>query len=100
MGWRGNGVGFYCDNNAWNYPFYRREIVGKGYQDLLRDVMLPNARQLLGRNFYFLEDNDPKHGGPRGSVVVKNFIRTNSIRRMNFSPQSPDLNPIENFGIS
>jgi len=25
----GNGVGFYCDNNAWNYPFYRREIAGE-----------------------------------------------------------------------
>jgi len=77
--------------------FIERKLLGKVIRDLLKDVMLPKARQLFGRNFYFLEDNDPKHGGPRGSVVVKNFIRANSIRRMNFPPQSPDLNPIENF---
>jgi len=77
--------------------FIKGKLLEKGYRDLLRDVMLPNARQLLGRNFYFLDDNDPKHGVPRGSLVVKNFIRANLIRRMNFPPQSPDLNLIENF---
>jgi len=70
--------------------FIEGKLFGEGYRDLLRDVMLPNARQLLGSNFYFLDDNDR-------SVVVKNFIRTHSIRRMNFPPQSPDLNPVENF---
>jgi len=77
--------------------FIEGKLLGEGYRDLLRDVMLPNARQLLGHNFYFLDDDDPKHCGPRGSVFVTNSIRANLIRGMNFPPRSPDLNPIENF---
>jgi len=77
--------------------FIEGKLLAEGYRDLLREVTLPNARQLLGHNFYFLDDDDPKHGGLRGSVFETNFIRANLIRGMNFPPRSPDLNPMENF---
>jgi len=79
--------------------FIEGKLLGEGYRNLLRDVMLPNARQLLGRNFYFPEDNDPKHGGPKGSVVVKNFICTNSIRRLNFPHKARSQILSKTFGV-
>ena len=43
--------------------FIEGKLLGEDFRDLLRDAMLPNARQLLRRSFYFLDDNDPKLGG-------------------------------------
>jgi len=77
--------------------FIEEKLLGKGYRDLLRDVMLPNARQLLGCNFYFLDDNDLKHGGQ--AVVVKNFICTNSIRRLNFPHKARSQILSKTFGV-
>ena len=45
---------------------------------------------------YFQEDNDPKHGGPRGAKLTKEWFGNNSdIIRMEWPVNSPDLNPIE-----
>lgn len=44
----------------------------------------------------FQHDNDPSHT----ALYVKDWIRCNGIELLDWPPQYPDLNPIENlFGI-
>jgi transposase len=57
--------------------------------------MLPSAKKLIGEDFIFQEDNDPKHGGEHGCKIVKKWIADNNIKRLKWPAQSPDMNPIE-----
>lgn len=61
------------------------------YKDILNDHMLPSARNLIGRQYTFQHDNDPKHT----ATVVKEFLQKKKITVLEWPPQSPDLNPIE-----
>ena len=45
------------------------------------------------KNFIFQQDNDPKHT----SGIIKEFLSSNNIHTVNYTPQSPDLNPIEHL---
>jgi len=67
------------------------------YLEILNNYMLPSALRIVGKDFIYLEDNDPKHGGPRGSLKVRKWFKTKKVSRIPFPPQSPDLNPIEHL---
>ena len=47
----------------------------------------------LGSNFTFMHDNDPKHT----STLVKNWLKKNGIRILQWPSSSSDLNPIKNL---
>lgn len=47
----------------------------------------------LQNNFIFQQDNDPKHTAKK----TKKFFTFNNIKLLDWPPQSPDLNPIENL---
>ena len=66
-------------------------LVKEGYLNILENVMLPSADMTLMReNWYFQQDNDPKHT----AHVVRDWMHYNNIPLLDWPSQSPDLNPI------
>jgi transposase len=62
------------------------------YIEILRN-QLPEVKEMLGRNWRFQQDNDPKHT----SHKAKNFINENIPVLIDWPSNSPDINPIENL---
>lgn len=63
------------------------------YKDILEGVMLPHAEEEMPLRWIFQHDNDPKHT----AKVVKSWLAEKKVNVMEWPPQSPDLNPIENL---
>ena len=65
------------------------------YIDILRDSYLPSL-EIFGcepGDKVFMQDNDPKH---KAKVTMK-WLKDHNIKCLDWPPQSPDLNPIENL---
>ncbi|CAK9820308.1 Transposable element Tcb1 transposase [Anthophora plagiata] len=64
------------------------------YIDILRENLEVSLTQLgLENSFILQQDNDPKHTAKK----TKKFFTSNHIKLLDWPPQSPDLNPIENL---
>ena len=63
------------------------------YIDILNNVMLPFAEENMPIIWHFQQDCDPKHT----SKAAKEWFTTNNVKVLEWPPQSPDLNPIENL---
>ncbi|GBL84257.1 Transposable element Tcb2 transposase [Araneus ventricosus] len=61
------------------------------YEDILENIMLPYARNSLGRGFIFQQDNDPKHR----SKHIQNWFSHRHVTLLDWPNPSPDLNIIE-----
>ena len=67
-------------------------INGERYIELLRTTLLSELAA-AGRPMTFMQDNAPCHT----ANVVKAFMAQKDIETVAWLPQSPDMNPIENF---
>ena len=68
------------------------ELNAEVYKQLVKDPVLPVLRNLAKQHFIFMQDNVPCHK----AMVVMNFLEAENVTVMDWPPQSPDLNPIEN----
>ena len=62
--------------------FIEGTLTGVQYVEIKKTNMIPIAHKLIGEEFIFQEDNDPKHGGDRGCRVVKEFMKERKIKRL------------------
>ena len=69
----------------------------KQYHSILHRRAIPSGKQLCGRGFTLLQDNDPKHSSNLCKKYLKKKERQGELQLMEFPPQSPDVNPIENL---
>lgn len=64
------------------------------YIDIINENLEESLLKLgLEDNFIFQQDNDPKHTAKKSQA----FFRSCRIKQLEWPPQSPDLNPIENL---
>jgi transposase len=68
-------------------------LTSKRMIELYEDGLLPSSTILFDHDWILQEDNDPKHT----SKVSKKWKDDNSIERMDWPSNSPDLNPMENL---
>ncbi|KAJ4922023.1 hypothetical protein JOQ06_004042 [Pogonophryne albipinna] len=72
----------------------KERMNGAMYREILSDNLLPSARALkMKRGWVFQHDNDPKHT----ARATKEWLRKKHFKVLEWSSQSPDLNPIENL---
>lgn len=62
------------------------------YLDVLNENAFPSGDRLIGNSFIFQQDNAPCHK----SKMITKFLNDIGLETLNWPPQSPDLNVIEN----
>ena len=65
----------------------------EGYENILREALLPFLQNAYPRGHRLMQDNDPKHTSNR----VVQFLNDEGVNWWKTPPESPDLNPIENL---
>jgi transposase len=81
-------------NSIGNLEFIDGIMTGISYRSILDKNIFESARKIgLGRRFIFQQDSDPKHT----SKIVTEFFKLKKIKKLEWVPQSPDLNPIEHL---
>ena len=81
-------------NGVGNLHFIENIMDHKTYIDILKENLQSSADKIdLGNDFWFQQDNDPKHTAHN----TKLWLLYNVKKQLCTPPQSPDLNPIEHL---
>ena len=75
-----------------NYDFVSENLKATGYIDLLSRNLQESIVKMEVSDPIFQQDNAPCHK----AKTTMDYFNVNSIVLMDWPPQSPDLNPIEN----
>lgn len=87
--------GAFCSQGFGKLTVFTGNLNAVRMLGLYKSTLLPTANKFFGknnRNWMLLEDNDPKHK----SRLCNEWKSENDVDQMEWPPQSPDCNPIEN----
>jgi len=84
--------GGFCVQGKTSLFCFRRIMNAQFYVEIL-DNHIPEINEMLGNEWRFQQDNDPKHT----SHLARAFLAENMPQVMDWPSNSPDLNPIENL---
>ena len=76
----------------WTLHIFEENLDTEMYLKILTD-MLPEKKRITDENIVIQMDNARVHW----SINSLKFYRENKIREIDWPPNSPDLNPIENL---
>lgn len=86
--------GCFASNGVGEIEVIEGRMDGSKYREILERNVKKSASALgLGADFYFQQDNDPKHT----AKMTKKWFDDNNINLLSWPSMSPDLNPIENL---
>lgn len=76
------------------FDFYDQALTGPAYLKILKAKLIKNASKVLGRDSHwrFQQDNAPWHTDHN----VMRWLEDKDVDLLDWPPNSPDLNPIEN----
>lgn len=83
--------GFYIEGKS-SLHCFTENMDADIYIEILREH-IPEAKEMLGDDFFWQQDNDPKHNSHRARA----FLVENVPKVLTWPSYSPDLNPIENI---
>lgn len=85
--------GCFSYHGVGNLEFIEGTMDSAKYVDILSRNLRSSATNMGLKSFVFQQDNDPKHK----AKLTNQFFEAKNIQVMDWPPQSPDLNPIENL---
>jgi hypothetical protein len=85
--------GAFCEKGTVGFHIFTENMNGELYREILTQNLFEQAHQLLGDEWIFQQDNDPKH---RARLTVE-LLEDRCPRVLDWPSYSPDLNPIENL---
>lgn len=86
--------GCMASNGVGRMEFIESTMDKYAYLNILKRNLKQSAEELgLGSDYYFQQDNDPKHT----AHILKLWLLYNVPNQLRTPPQSPDLNPIEHL---
>lgn len=80
-------------NGVGNLVYINTSMTKVEYLKILKNNLKQSAQKLNVHDFYFYQDNDPKHK----AWDVRNWLLYNCPHVIETPPQSPDLNSIEHL---
>lgn len=90
--------GCFASNGTGHLYLIDGHMEQRQYHSILVHHMRPSGTDLFPNNqFWFQQDNDPKHKARLNMEYLRSKQEQGFLRVMEWPPQCPDLNPIENL---
>jgi transposase len=76
---------------------FNETMTAKVYTDILTETLLPAANNAFGKKkWVYIQDGDPKHTAKHTQLFLEKNV-PDFVRKDEWPPNSPDLNPVENL---